>query len=116
MAIDLFAGLPVTDFDTALAWYRKLFGADPSFYPHDIEAVWELGRHCYVYIEQVPDRAGGSMHMVMVDDIRAVAAAISERGLEPARVETFEGMRRVIFRDPDGNEVSYGGMAAEDPN
>ena len=48
MALYLFAGIAVSDFAGALAWYEKLLGAPPSFFPHDTEAVWELaeGRWC----------------------------------------------------------------------
>jgi catechol 2,3-dioxygenase-like lactoylglutathione lyase family enzyme len=42
MPIDLFAGIPVTDYAAALAWYERIFGSTPSFVPTDTEAVWEL--------------------------------------------------------------------------
>jgi hypothetical protein len=45
MAVYLFAGIPVTDYPTALAWYERLLGSPPSFFPHDTEAVWELAEH-----------------------------------------------------------------------
>lgn len=110
---DLFAGLPVVDYERALAWYRRLLDAEPSFFPNDIEAVWEVGEHRYLYIERVPDRAGHSMHMLMVEDIDKAVAAIAERGIEPDRVEHYEqGMRKVIYRDPDGNEISFGGVSS----
>ena len=108
--VDLFAGFPVRDYPRALAWYQRLLGADPSFYPNDHEAVWEVGPHCFVYIELLPARAGGSLSMVMAEDFEATIAAISGRGLEPTRVESYEeGMRKAVFTDPDGNEVSFGG-------
>lgn len=37
---DLFAGIPVKDYKTALAWYERLFGCPPAFLPNDTEAVW----------------------------------------------------------------------------
>jgi hypothetical protein len=38
---------------------------------------------------------------------------IAERGLEPAEHETYaNGVRKVIFRDPDGNEIGFGGAPA----
>jgi hypothetical protein len=53
--LDLFAGIPVTDYAVALKWYERLLGAPPTFLPHDTEAVWELAEHRYVYIVQQPD-------------------------------------------------------------
>ncbi len=46
--MDLFAGVPVRDFEKALGWYERLFGSEPSFVPHAGEAVWELADHQYV--------------------------------------------------------------------
>ena len=42
MALDLFAGIPVTSYAEALPWYVQFFGAQPSFRPNDTEAVWEV--------------------------------------------------------------------------
>ena len=58
MAVDLFAGIPVNDYQAALAWYEKLFGSSPTFVPHDTEAVWDLDEHRSVFIVQRPEHAG----------------------------------------------------------
>jgi catechol 2,3-dioxygenase-like lactoylglutathione lyase family enzyme len=110
MALYLFAGIPVNDYAAALAWYERLFGAPPTFFPNDTEAVWELADQRYVYIEHLPERAGHAMHTVLVDDLDALVAQIAARGLEPARRETYDnGVRKITYRDPDGNEIGYGG-------
>jgi catechol 2,3-dioxygenase-like lactoylglutathione lyase family enzyme len=108
--VDLFAGLPVADLARAVAWYEQLLGAAPSFLPNDTEAVWELAEHRFLYIEVLPDRAGHALHTVFVSDFDARLAAIAGRGLTPARSETYDnGVRKAIFRDPDGNEIGFGG-------
>ena len=33
MTVYLFAGIPVSDFAAALAWYERLLGGPPSFVP-----------------------------------------------------------------------------------
>jgi predicted enzyme related to lactoylglutathione lyase len=110
MALALFAGIPVNDYPAALAWYEKLFGSPPSFFPHDTEAVWELAEHRSVYVEQQPEHAGHARHTLFVDDLDAVVAQIAERGLEPSRRETYSnGVRKTTYSDPDGNEIGYGG-------
>jgi catechol 2,3-dioxygenase-like lactoylglutathione lyase family enzyme len=110
MALDLFAGVSVNDYDTAVAWYEKLLGAPPSFLPNDIEAVWELGEHQFIYIEVVPKHAGHAQHTLFVEDFEGTLAAIAGRGLEPAVRETYDnGVRHATYYDPDGNEISYGG-------
>ncbi|MCP3783028.1 VOC family protein [Micromonospora sp. A3M-1-15] len=113
MTVDLFAGLPVRDYRAAAAWYERLLGAPPSFLPNDTEAVWELAEHRYLFIEVRPDHAGHAMHTVFVDDFDARLAQIAERGLTPAERETYDnGVRKAIFRDPDGNEIGFGGGPA----
>jgi predicted dehydrogenase len=52
LALDLFAGIPVTASAAALPWYETLLGGPPSFLPTDTEAVWELAEHRFVSIVQ----------------------------------------------------------------
>ena len=113
MTIDLFAGIPVRDYASASAWYERLLGAPPSFVPDDTEAVWELADHRYVYIVVRPEHAGHATQTVFVSDFDARLSQIAERGLETAERETYgNGVRKAIFRDPDGNEIGFGGAPA----
>jgi catechol 2,3-dioxygenase-like lactoylglutathione lyase family enzyme len=113
MTIDLFAGIPVRDYATAAAWYERLLGTPPAFLPNDTEAVWELAQHRYVYIVVRPAHAGHAVHTLFVGDLDALVTSIAERGLEPAERETYaNGVRKVTFRDPDGNEIGFGGAPA----
>jgi hypothetical protein len=92
-----------------------LLGAEPSFLPNDVEAVGEVAEHRYVYIEVRPQHAGHAMHTLFVDDLAARIEAIAGRGVEPAERETYSnGVRKVTYRDPDGNEIGFGGGPAED--
>ena len=113
MAMDLFAGIPVRDYAAAVAWYERLLGAAPSLLPNDTEAVWELAEHRYIYIDVRPENAGHAMHTLFVSDFDARVSQIAERGLEPAERATYgNGVRKVTFRDPDGNEIGFGGDPA----
>jgi hypothetical protein len=45
-----------------------------------------------------------------VDDLDDRVAEIGRRGIEPAKRETLDsGVTKVIYRDADGNEISFGG-------
>ena len=113
MTMDLFAGIPVRDYDAAVAWYERLLGASPTFLPNDSEAVWELAEHRYVYIVVRPEHAGHAVHTVFASDFDTLVAGVAERGLQPAIRETYaNGVRKATFRDPDGNEIGFGGAAA----
>jgi predicted enzyme related to lactoylglutathione lyase len=114
VAVDLFAGIPVSDYQRALAWYERLLGSGPSFLPNDTEAVWELAEHRYVFIEVRPQHAGHAMHTLFVDDLDARVEGIADRGIEPVERETYSnGVRKVTYRDPDGNEIGLGGGPAD---
>jgi hypothetical protein len=109
--VDLFAGIPVTDYPTSREWYDRLLGTPPAFYPHETEAVWEVAEHRYVYIVQQPEHAGHARLTLFVDDLDAVVAAISTRGIEPALLENYpNNVRKVTYRDADGNETAFGGV------
>ena len=99
MAVGVFAGIPVRDYGSALEWYKRLLGAEPAFYPNDIEAVWQLAEDRYVYIIQDADRAGGAVSMIWVDDPVAEVARISGQGLEPVDVEKHDSVWKYVFHD-----------------
>ena len=110
MALDLFAGIPVSDYEVAKAWYERLLGAEPAFIAHATEAVWELAEHRYLFIVEDTDGAGHAIHTIFVEDLDALAADIASRGIEPDERVTYPGKaRKAIYRDADRNEVSFGG-------
>lgn len=115
MAVGIFAGIPVRDFASALDWYKRFFGAEPAFYPNDVEAVWQLAEDRHVYIIQDAERAGGAVGMIWVDDPVAEAARIAETGLEPVDLEKHDSVWKYVFHDPDGNETGIGGEVSTGP-
>lgn len=110
MELALFAGIPVSDYAASLEWYERLLGAPPTFIPNDVEAVWELAENRSLYIELLPEHAGHAFHTLFVGDFDERVARTAERGIEPVLRETYEnGVRKATYRDPDGNEVGFGG-------
>ena len=108
MPLHLFAGLRVRNFNAARPWYEQLLG-EPTFFPHDTEAVWTLAEHRSVYVVEHAV-AGGSVATIFVDDLDAHMAAIAARGLEPDEIENYpNGVRKAVYRDPDGNELGLAG-------
>lgn len=106
---EVFAGVPVGDFKVALDWYMRLFGCDPSFYPNDREAVWAIGEHRWIYIIVDRERAGGAIQTIMCDGLEDAIAEVASRGLHYSKEETpAAGVRKVIYYDPDGNEIGIG--------
>ena len=111
---EMFAGIAVSDFQAALEWYERLFGVPPTFFPNKTEAVWALADHCWVYIIGEPDRAGGAIQTIICDKLEEVIEGIAQRGLNFSKEERpAEGVRKVMYYDPDGNELGIGSIPAE---
>ena len=54
------------------------------------------------------------MHTIFVDDLDARVEGITERGIESSGREIYSiGVRKVTYRDPDGNEIGFGGAPLE---
>ena len=112
---DLFAGIAVSDYAASLPWYESLLGSPPSFCPHETEAVWRVGENRYVYVVEKRERAGHALVMQFVDDLDATVARLVSGGIEPVATESHDnGVRKVTFRDTDGNEISFGGAPTDD--
>ena len=72
--------------------------------------MWTLADDRSVYIVEQADGAGHSVVTILVDDLDARVAAIAARGLEPdERLAYSNGVRKALYRDPDGNELGFGG-------
>jgi len=111
LPVALFAGARVRDLSRARAWYERLLG-EPAFCPNENEVVWTVADGRSLYIKEEADRAGGGLITFFVDDLDTVIAEIASRGLEPAELETyFNGVRKAIYRDEDGNEIGFGGAS-----
>jgi catechol 2,3-dioxygenase-like lactoylglutathione lyase family enzyme len=114
MSLDhLFAGLRVREFAEARKWYERLLG-EPTFFPHATEAVWTLAEGRSLYVVEDADRAGHGVVTIFVDDLDARVAEIAARDLDPDERLTYSnGVRKTVYRDPDGNEVGFGGAPVE---
>jgi catechol 2,3-dioxygenase-like lactoylglutathione lyase family enzyme len=105
---DLFAGVRVREIADARAWYERLLGSEPAFFPNDVEAVWAVGEHRWLYVLQDAAKAGSALVTIMVADLDATAKAIRGRGIEPTELEDYGEARKYVFSDPDGNEIGIG--------
>ena len=106
---ELFAGIPVADYPAMLSWYEGLFGQQPSFFPHEGEAVWQVNDHGWVYIVADPERAGKALLTILVDDLEVRVRELSARGLALGSTEMMpEGVYVVKITDPEGNRIQLG--------
>ncbi len=110
MDIDLFARVAVSDLPRAADWFDRFFGDVGSFAPNDTERVWTVAEHLHVYAELRPGDAGHAAVTLFVGDYDGFVAAVAGRGIHPVHHETYgNGVRKAVYRDPDGNEIGVGG-------
>ena len=112
MTVYLFAGIPVSDFAAALAWYERLLGSQPSFFPHDTEAVWQLAEH-RVGVRRPAPGAGHALLTLIVDDLDERVTGIARRGLRRPGGTYPNDVRKITYADPEGNEIGFGEIPAE---
>jgi hypothetical protein len=56
------------------------------------------------------EHAGHARLTLFVEDFDALIAQIADRGLDPVNREIYSnGVRKTTYRDPDGNEIGFGG-------
>ena len=105
----LFSGLAVAEFAPARAWYESFFGRPPDLVPHETEAAWQIATDGWVYVVGDAERAGNGLVTILVGDLDEQLAALADRGIAPARIETYgSGARKAVVADPDGNEIGLG--------
>jgi len=76
--------------------------------------VWTLAEDRSLYVVKDADHAGQRVVTIFVDDLDARVAEIAARGLEPDERLTYSnGVRKAVYRDPDGNELDFGGTPVE---
>lgn len=57
----LIAGIAVTEFDAAVAWYDRLWGRPADIIVKDDEVMWRLAEGGWVYSVADPSHAGHAM-------------------------------------------------------
>ncbi|MBW0104226.1 VOC family protein [Pseudonocardia sp. KRD291] len=116
MDMDLFAGVAVSDLPRAVAWFDAFLGEVESFEPNDTERVWTVAEHRHLYVDLAPEHAGHAKVTLFVGDFDGFVGAAARRGIEPDTRETYgNGVRKALYRDPDGNEIGVGGAPAGAP-
>jgi predicted enzyme related to lactoylglutathione lyase len=103
----LFAAMPVTDFETAQAWYERFFARPADVVAHKTEVMWQITEGAWLYVVGDPDRAGRSTVAIAVSDIEQTTSALATRGLQAGPIEPEgDAGRKAMICDPDGNSIA----------
>jgi hypothetical protein len=67
-----------------------------------------------LYIEERTGGTGHALVTIFLDYLDGQLASSAAHGLEPEQLETYDnGVRKATFRDPDGNQIGFGGAPLE---
>jgi catechol 2,3-dioxygenase-like lactoylglutathione lyase family enzyme len=103
----LFAGVPVSDLDTSIDWYRRFFGRPPDSRVGD-EVLWEIDEQAWLFIAPNPSRAGAGRITLAVAGLDALLERLAAHGIEHEPIETYSnGVRHVNVPDPNGNAIAF---------
>jgi catechol 2,3-dioxygenase-like lactoylglutathione lyase family enzyme len=103
----LLAGVPVSDLDTSIDWYTRLFGRAPDMRAGE-EILWDIDEHATLFIEPDAARAGAGRITLAVAGLDALLERLAAQHIEHRPVETYSnGVRHVKVPDPDGNAIAF---------
>lgn len=103
----LLAGVPVSDFEAALAWYRRFFGRPHDVAAHDEEVLWHVAASGWLYTLRDEARSGSATVTMVVPSLEAAMAKLAARGVATGPAERMgEAGAKAIARDPDGNSIA----------
>jgi glyoxylase I family protein len=103
------AVVPVADFETARAWYERLFDRPADNLPMPGQLVeWRVTETGWVQVGLDTGRAGSGLLNFAVDDLNRDISDLVRRGLAPEAIETVsKGVQLCTIRDPDGNAITF---------
>ncbi|MEU0227490.1 VOC family protein [Streptomyces sp. NPDC006284] len=98
---------PVSDIESAVAWYERFLGRPADARPMAGLADWHIAPSGWLQVFQDPERAGASLVNLVVDDLDQALSDLAGRGITAGAIQP--GARNVRFaavHDPDGNRVT----------
>jgi predicted enzyme related to lactoylglutathione lyase len=102
------AVVPVTDFETSVAWYERLFGRPADAQPMPGLADWHLTDTAWVQVYRDHDHAGNTALNFAVDSLETHTAELAGRGITLGDVTTTDKNARLApVTDPAGNTISF---------
>lgn len=102
-------GIPVTNVNSAVEWYRRLLGGVEELNP--APGVWEfqLTSSAWLQIfEGYPSPSGLTVVRIETDNVGASHELASSLGVEVGDIEIVpNAVEYFDFRDPFGNQLSF---------
>ncbi len=102
------AVVSVRDQETAIEWYKRLFGRDADIVPVEGVAEWQLAENAWLQVTADPERAGGTTAIIGVNDIDIQCSACAAANVSHGEVVEYpEVIKMIEVIDPDGNKIAF---------
>jgi len=103
----LFAGIAVSDFKAAQAWYERFFARPAGVVANEGEVIWQVTDRSWLYIVRDADHAGNGIVAMAVPGVEEAASALEARGVTTGPIEREgDAGRKAVVLDPDGNSIA----------
>jgi len=103
----LFAGIAVSDFKAAQAWYERFFDRPADVVANEDEVMWQVTDRGWLYIVRDADHAGNGIVAMAVPDIEEATSALEAQGVTIGPIEPEgDAGRKAVALDPDGNSIA----------
>lgn len=101
-------GVPVTQFEKAIDWYKAVLGPRETIQPVPSIFEFDLGSGTWLQLIQSDSiAAGDTVVRLGVENIDAEHARLKKLGIEVTEIERIEGVIAFCrFKDPSGNNLS----------
>lgn len=115
MVSEIYAGIPVDDFETACAWYEIFAGRPADVDSQAGEASWQIEGAGWIRVVADDARAGSALLTLRVGSLERHVGFLALRGISPDRIEAVAGgVRRATICDPAGNTITIEQSPSDD--
>ena len=98
---------PVSDFESAVAWYGRLLGRPADARPMPGLADWHISPSGWIQVFQSPEHAGASLLNLVVDDLDKALSDLAGLGITAGAIQPgSQNVRFAAVHDPDGNRIT----------
>lgn len=111
--VNALAGIMVSDFTTAEAWYEQLLARPADARPMEGLAEWKLADGGWIQVFQDTERAGSSSVTFLVSGLDDHLAELKAKGISIERTTTSAYVKTATVCDPAGNRVVFAELAAQ---
>ena len=104
--VNVLPSLQVSDFESTVDWYQRLFGRAPDRRPMDGCVEWQLAATGGLQIFRNPEHAAPATVIIGLDDLDTEVAELGRRGISAEPYDVPSGQFRLAqLQDPSGNTV-----------